>query len=382
MKILTIVGARPQFVKAAAVSRAVIACKGAVSEKIVHTGQHYDKNMSDIFFEQMAIPKPDYFLDIHGLTHGAMTGQMLQKIEEVIQKESPDIVLVYGDTNTTLAGALAAVKLHVPVAHVEAGLRSFNRAMPEEINRLVTDHVANVLFCPTSAAIENLEKEGIAETPEMKIGPGFRKINMPGDVMLDCALYYARDSQAHALVYARGKPLYEILEKQGALDDFALCTMHRAENTDDEKRCKGIIAALLDIAPEKPVVFPVHPRTRKAMERFGMDPAKESNRFHMIDPVGYFDMLELLKRCSLVLTDSGGLQKEAYFFKKPCVTMRDETEWVELVEKGANMLAGANRDAIGKAGQVMSKKEIGFDLGLYGNGEASRKIVSVLAELF
>jgi UDP-GlcNAc3NAcA epimerase len=354
MKILTIVGARPQFVKAAAVSRAIRTCTEKVDEVIVHTGQHFDANMSVVFFNEMDIPNPKYNLDIHGLGHGAMTGRMLEAIEDIILKEKPDWVLIYGDTNSTLAGALAASKLHVKVAHVEAGLRSFNMKMPEEINRILADRISTILLCPTKTAVANLEKEGYKNFQT--------QVLMTGDVMLDAARFYEKQASSMAVV-----------AKEIKYPSFALSTIHRAENTDDIERLKEIALALNDLHKTLPVVLPVHPRTAKKLTDHGI-----KLDVHLLDPVGYFDMISLLSRCSLVLTDSGGLQKEAYFFEKPCVTFRDETEWVELVEVGANKVVGANRKGIVEAAQNYLKNKPTFTQKLYGEGKASEKIIEAL----
>jgi len=351
MKIVTILGARPQFIKAGSVSREIAKHK-EIEEIIVHTGQHYDANMSDVFFEEMQIPKPDYFLDINGLGHGAMTGQMLEKIEIVLQKEKPDWVMVYGDTNSTLAGALAAAKLHIKIAHVEAGLRSFNMKMPEEVNRILTDRVSNILFCPTETAVQNLKNEGY-EALDCKIVKS-------GDVMQDGALFY-KDLAV--------RPACEIE------DDFVLCTIHRAENTDDEVRLRNIFEALESIAKEKQIILPLHPRTKKIIESLKLN----TDRLTLIDPVGYLEMVWLIDHCELVMTDSGGLQKEAYFFEKPCITLRDETEWVELVENGFNILAGANKEKIVNTYKNHSSLfTLYSSLNLYGDGKASQKIVEEL----
>ena len=374
MKITTIIGARPQFIKAAVVSRAIsdvnrhaTSHSTSVSEVLVHTGQHYDRNMSDVFFEEMNIPKPDYFLDIHGLSHGAMTGQMLGKIESVLVEEKPDVVLVYGDTNTTLAGALAAAKLHFPVAHVEAGLRSFNRKMPEEINRVLTDHVANFLFCPTNQSVNNLKAEGIINASHP---PGRNDnsssivhnsyVHLVGDVMLDAAIYYSEHAR---------KPPFDLPEK------FVLATIHRAENTDNTVRLKSIFDGFEKIGKEVPIILPIHPRTRKTIETLDL---KASDSIKIIDPVSYLEMIYLLKSCILVMTDSGGLQKEAFFFKKPCITLRDETEWVELVEHGFNMLAGAEAEKIYRAYKAIFETVLDFEIELYGDGTAGEKIVDCL----
>lgn len=354
MKILTIVGARPQFIKAAAVSRAVRSFGGKVEEIIVHTGQHFDANMSDVFFSEMDIPKPKYNLDIHGVCHGAMTGRMLEGVEEIIINEKPDWVLIYGDTNSTLAGALAAAKLHVKVAHVEAGLRSFNMKMPEEINRILADRISTILLCPTETAISNLKKEGYDNFQT--------QVLMTGDVMLDAARFYEKQAETMAEV-----------AKTIKYPRFALSTIHRAENTDDIERLKEIALALNELHKTLPVVLPVHPRTAKKLIDHGV-----KLDVHILEPVGYFDMISLLSRCELVLTDSGGLQKEAYFFEKPCVTFRDETEWVELVEVGANKVVGANKNSIVKAAEDYLQNKPSFTQKLYGDGKASEKIIESL----
>lgn len=354
MKIVTVIGARPQFIKAAVVSRAIENTDG-IEEVIVHTGQHFDSNMSDVFFEEMSIPKPQYNLNINGLGHGAMTGQMLEKIEEVLIKEKPDWVLVYGDTNSTIAGALAAKKLHIKVAHVEAGLRSFNIDMPEEVNRILTDRISDILFCPTDTAVKNLKKEGY-ENLECKV-------EVVGDVMQDAALFYAEKAK---------KPDADIPA------EFALCTVHRAENTDDNVRLKNIFSALERISETTPVVLPLHPRTKAKLTAIGYD--FDNSKIRFINPVGYLEMVWLLSNCEFVLTDSGGLQKEAYFFSKPCVTMRDETEWVELVENRFNKLAGADTERIFELASVAkSNDNLDFSKRLYGNGNAGDLIVSYLS---
>lgn len=356
MKIITIVGARPQFVKAAALSRE-FSKHDSIEEIIVHTGQHFDKNMSDVFFEEMEIPKPKYNLDINSVGHGAMTGRMLEGIEKILIDENPDILLVYGDTNSTIAGALSAKKLHIKVAHVEAGLRSFNMEMPEEINRILTDRISDYLFCPTQTAIDNLKNEGY-DNIECNI------INC-GDVMQDAANFYAIKSEENAVV--AGNINYE---------NFILCTLHRAENTDDETRLRAIVDALNEIHQQIPIVLPLHPRTKKKIDDLGL-----ALNVKLIDPVGYFDMIELLKRCSLVMTDSGGLQKEAFFFQKNCITMRDQTEWVELIENNVNILVGANKEKIIDGVNEMYNKSSDFTIDLYGNGKACENITKELLKL-
>jgi UDP-GlcNAc3NAcA epimerase len=351
MKLLTVIGARPQFIKASVVSRAIQAAED-IDEVIVHTGQHFEGNMSDVFFTQLGIPRPDYHLDIHGVSHGAMTGRMLEELEQVMLGEAPDRVLVYGDTNSTLAGALAAAKLHIPVAHVEAGLRSFDMNMPEEINRILTDQVSDLLFCPTDAAVKNLENEGFQHKPA--------KVLKVGDVMQDSALFFAD----HA-----GPPL-GLDVKSG----FVLATLHRAENTDDPSRLAAIVEALGILHRDlSEVVLPLHPRTRGAIAKEGLELAVTA-----IDPVGYLEMIWLLKNCGLVLTDSGGLQKEAFFFGKACVTMRDQTEWVELIQEGANVLAGADSARIVAEAQGNLNRRVQDKKALYGGGRASQAVVEAL----
>ena len=354
MKVLIILGARPQFVKAGSVSRA-FAAYSEIGEVIVHTGQHYDSNMSDIFFEEMRIPRPDYHLGVGNLSHGAMTGRMIEKIEEVCVKEMPDWVMVYGDTNSTLAGALAASKLHIKIAHVEAGLRSFNMRMPEEVNRILTDRISTLLFCPTDTAVNNLAAEGFDRF-------GCRIVRC-GDVMQDGALYYRQFARQPDAV-------------SGMDNGYVLCTIHRAENTDDSQRLSGIFTALNEISADMPVVLPLHPRTKNILKSADIAP---SARIHIIEPVGYLEMVYLIDHCQFVMTDSGGLQKEAFFFAKPCITMRDETEWVELVEGGYNVLAGADCSRILDAySRLDVLQNSDYTANMYGNGNASEVIVKEL----
>jgi len=345
MKIITILGARPQFVKAATVSRALKANNSGLKEKILHTGQHYDVNMSDVFFEEMGMPKPNFRLNVNNKGHGAMTGQMLQEIEAILIAEKPNLVLVYGDTNSTLAGALAAKKLHVPVAHIEAGLRSFNMKMPEEINRILTDRISDLLFCSSVNAIENLQKEGY-EHIDCKI------FNI-GDVMYDGALHYAKSIEGR------------IIE-----NDYVLSTIHRAENTDDVSRLTGIVSALNKINKEISVVVPLHPRTKKIISDLNLQVD-----FKILEPVGYLKMINLINYSSLIVTDSGGLQKEAFFFNKYCVTMRDETEWIEMVENNFNILASADENKIVESFNKLIKKPFVKTIEPYGKGDSANLIV-------
>jgi UDP-GlcNAc3NAcA epimerase len=349
MKIVTIVGARPQFIKAAAVSRAFAQCTD-IQEVIVHTGQHYDANMSDVFFDEMQIPRPAYNLAINGLAHGAMTGQMLEGIERVLQAEQPDWVLVYGDTNSTLAGALAAKKMHIKVAHVEAGLRSYNMRMPEEVNRILTDRISDLLLCPTENAVAILEKEGFAQYPS--------RVVRNGDVMQDAALFYAQTSAQKSNIIA-----------QLGVTDFVLATLHREENTNDPAVLRRLVTALNDLHRERAVVLPLHPRTRKLLVANDLQ-----LEVCVTDPLGYFDMIELLKHCSLVLTDSGGLQKEAFFFGKHAVVLREQTEWVELVERGFNLVVGSDIAAIKAAYSTLLARKSDFSIDLYGNGQAAQRV--------
>jgi len=358
LKLITVIGARPQFVKAAAVSRAFRAFP-SIEEKIVHTGQHFDVNMSDIFFEEMDIPRPHFNLEINSLSHGAMTGRMLERIEEVLLAERPDALLVYGDTNSTLAGALAARKLHIPVMHVEAGLRSHNNAMPEETNRILTDRISDVLFCPTETAVANLRREGFEH-----FGCSILQV---GDVMEDAALYYAPKATERSNIL-------KSLHLEGR--DFVLCTLHRAENTDDPARFSAIVEALNETARQMPVVLPLHPRTQKLLEKNGL-------RLDAITvpPVGYFDMLSLLKNARVVMTDSGGLQKEAYFFGKFCLTLRDDTEWMELVDGGFNFLVGADKNLILNTLEVVLSEKFPDKKDFFGGGKAAERIAEVVANL-
>jgi len=351
MKILTVVGARPQFIKASVVSKQILAHPGLI-EVMVHTGQHFDANMSQVFFEQLKIPKPDYTLDIRSTLHGDMTGRMLIELEKILLKEKPDRVLVYGDTNSTLAGALAASKLHIPISHVEAGLRSFNMKMPEEINRILTDQISSQLFCPTERALTNLINEGFSERP---VG-----LYHVGDVMLDSVSLFSGQS-AH-------------LPKAIPSEDYILATFHRAENTDHLDRLTSLVNILNDIHQTiAPVVVPLHPRTRVAIKNAGL-----KLDVCIIDPVGYVEMLALTRGCKLVMTDSGGLQKEGFFLNKACLTLRAETEWTELVEMGANFLVDTDPELIKLYAKSWFGKSVSTDQDLFGSGDASAKVVELL----
>jgi len=353
MKIATILGARPQFIKASMVSRA-IAKHDSLTETIIHTGQHFDDNMSRIFFDEMKIPQPDYNLDIHSLSHGAMTGRQLEEIEKVLIKEKPDFVLVYGDTNSTLAGALAASKLHIPIAHVEAGLRSFNMRMPEEVNRIVSDLISNLLFCPTVTAVDNLNNEGITEG-----------VHNVGDVMYDAALHFSQVAENKSNILEH----LDIEPKQ-----YILATVHRQENTDDPIRLTNIFSAFAE--SQLPIVIPMHPRTKKKLAENNIS---LNGYIKPIDPVGYLDMVALEKNAHIIATDSGGIQKEAFFQQVPCITLRDETEWVETIEMGWNQIVGADRNLIINAYNMLIKEDNPINQAHpYGDGSAAEKILDII----
>ena len=354
LKVLTIIGARPQMIKASMVSKE-ISKKSDIHEVIVHTGQHFDRNMSDIFFEEMRIPEPKYNLGVGGGTHGQNTGRMIEKSEDVLIKETPDIVLVYGDTNSTLAGALAAVKLHIPIAHIESGLRSYNKLMPEEINRILTDNISDFLFTPTIEAKNNLQKEGIDD----------KKIFNVGDVMYDATLNFTRIAE-------KGSKILDELNIKSK--EYILATIHRQENTDNQSRLSIIFKTLN--ASKKKIVLPLHPRTKKMISRFRI-PINENVK--LIEPIGYLDMLMIQKNANLIITDSGGVQKEAYFHKVPCITLRDETEWVELVNIGCNKLispVNLNVDTL----SLFNDFEFPRIKNLYGNGNTSEKILNTITK--
>ena len=359
IRIITIVGARPQFVKAAMLSRAIsMRNKEGMSfeEKLIHTGQHYDENMSRVFFHEMGILKPTWQLHCGNHTHGAMTGQMLMDIEKILIDNQPDYVLVYGDTNSTLAGALAASKLHIPVIHVEAGLRSFNKAMPEEINRILTDHVSSILCCPTQTAVQNLHKENIT-----------KGVYHVGDIMYDAALLFGKEAEQRST----------ILQTLGlSPKEFLLCTVHRAENTDSQERLCQIAQAWTEIAASERIVIPLHPRTRIYLEKYNLlATLQQQSNILFTDPLGFLDMVMLERNARIILTDSGGIQKEAYFHKTPCITLREETEWTETIESGWNQLAGFHaKDIIKCLSTSNDRKEIQE----YGDGNTAQKILDLL----
>tara|TARA_Y100000591_G_scaffold332823_1_gene371750 strand:- start:1215 stop:2288 length:1074 start_codon:yes stop_codon:yes gene_type:complete len=354
MKIITVIGARPQFIKAAMLSKQ-IANSSDISEIVIHTGQHFDRNMSEIFFEEMKIPKPDYNLGICSMSHGAMTGRQLEEIEKILLDEEPDFVLVYGDTNSTLAGALAAAKLNIKIAHVEAGLRSYNKKMPEEINRILTDHLSAIHFTPTKSATNNLINEGISKESIINVG----------DIMFDAALYYEKMSSDKS----------KILEDNNLKNkDYILATIHRQENTDNINNLNDIISALS--FSNKKIVLPVHPRTQKIINENKISAGKN---LIFISPVGYLDMISLEKNAYKIVTDSGGVQKEAYFHNVPCITLREETEWVELVEIGANEIVGTDYNLIKKA---LEKDYPKFNhTNPYGDGTTAKKITETLISI-
>jgi UDP-N-acetylglucosamine 2-epimerase len=354
MKTLLVVGARPQFIKAAAIIHELM---GKYPFKLLHTGQHYDENMCAVFFNELGIPEPDVNLGIHAVSRGAMIGSMLIGLEAVITREQPDWVLVFGDTNSTLAGALASTTCGIRLVHLEAGLRSYNRQMPEEINRVLTDHISDLLFCPSQTAVDNLAKEGIQEN-----------VHLVGDLMMD-TLLAARERAFEAST---------ILEQLGLIEKgYLVATIHRAENTQDRSRLEGLLQALLNI--QEPVVFPLHPRTRKALDQFGLSSdmrGDNGKNLRIIEPQGYLDMVRLISSARTVLTDSGGLQKEAYWLGIPCITMRDETEWVETVQAGWNILAGTHTEKLIHAVRGFVPPSV--RPALYGDGHAAKRCLEIM----
>jgi len=358
-KILTVIGARPQFIKAAPVSK-ILKKQNRIKEIMVHTGQHYHDNMSKIFFEELEIAEPKYNLEIGSGTHAYQTGEMLKRLESVVISEKPDLVLIYGDTNSTLAGALVSSKLHIPIAHVESGLRSFNRRMPEEINRVIADHLSSMLFCPTKTAIENLRKEGIT-----------KNVYFIGDVMYDVAIMFKNKAQQQSKIISK----LNLKSK-----NYILVTIHRAENTDDKKRLLEILKSLEYISQKFEIIFPIHPRTKKMINFYDFD--KFLKNIKIIEPAGFLDMICLENNAMLILTDSGGVQKEAYFHKVPCVTLREETEWIETIKANWNFVVkDIKQEKILKAIKVMlDNNQKRNNISDYGKGEASKMIVEKIKE--
>ena len=391
MKIISIVGARPQFIKLAPFARAIQDHNDSNHEpKImhltIHTGQHYSYEMNKIFYEELGIPEPDCNLEVGSGSHGWQTGEMIKRGEEVLVKEEPNWVFVYGDTNSTLAGALTATKLHLPVAHIEAGLRSYNKEMPEEINRVLTDHSSDILFCPAENAVKNLRKEGFTNIinngkliNQNFINSNLSNINFHespgvinvGDIMYDALLLNLEIAKKKSFVLEKLK-----LKPK----EYYLVTIHRAENTDDKDRLKNVMEALADLSKEKPVVFPIHPRTKKTLEALRIS-AFNFSQVHLIDPVSYFDMLILEKNSLKILTDSGGVQKEAYFLGVPCITLRNETEWVETVKGSWNVIVGVDKKRIIESIMNISPKSDYNPRELYGDGEAAKKIINLLTKI-
>lgn len=372
-KLLTIIGARPQIIKAAAISRAIKnSFSHKVSETIIHTGQHYDLNMSEVFFSELEIPKPDFNLGVGSGTHGKQTAAMIEGIEKLLIEGKPDYCLIYGDTNSTLAAAVAASKLHVPVIHVEAGLRSYNRKMPEEINRVVSDHLSTLLFAPTDTGFNNLVKEGFNNTNQFPFSAEYPGIFKSGDIMLDNSLFFS----------TKTPELSGITEKLGLdKNKFVLATIHRSENTDDINKLDLIFRALYQISHQYnlPIVLPLHPRTKKIyQEKLASNHLKQfpkNEKIRIVEPVSFLDMIELEKNTELIMTDSGGVQKEAYFFEKPCVILREETEWVEIVEQGMAIVAGSDFERITLAYSKLKEKKNSDFPGIFGNGKASEFIL-------
>lgn len=359
MKILTVIGARPQFIKASIISDSIrrhnTKGKRQIEDVVVHTGQHFDYNMSQVFFDELGVTAPKYSLDIHSATHGVMTGKMMMALDKVMIAEKPDLVLVFGDTNSTLAGAICASKLHLPLAHIEAGLRAFNKKIPEEVNRILTDQISDFLFCPSQQAVDWLKNEGIVNN-----------VFVSGDVMYDSVIKFSSREPSPTV-----KNIIHKMKKP-----YAVVTIHRADNTTDSKRLKQILKTLQQLIAEIDILFLVHPRTSKKI----IEEQISCEGINIYEPLGYYDLLQLVKGSQCVFTDSGGLQKEAFFLEKPCITLRDETEWVELVKQGANILAGADEDKILSAYQALKNKII-TNNNIYGDGRAGDKIISILHQL-
>lgn len=379
-KIITVIGARPQIIKAAAISRAISNhFPQQMEEFIVHTGQHYDENMSEVFFHELGIPNPAFNLNVGSGSHGSMTAKMLEGLESLFIREKPDAVLVYGDTNSTIAAALAAAKIHIPVIHVEAGLRSFNKAMPEEINRIACDQMSSLLFSPTKAGMDNLKKEGFDLIPTKKATIDRPNIYHCGDVMYDNSLFFSELSEEQSTI---------LDENNLTKNQYVLCTIHRDTNTDDAQNLSAIFNALLRIQEETDldIILPLHPRTKKKMDELLnedlSEKLKQSSGIKMIPPAGFLDIIALEKHASLIITDSGGLQKEAFFFKKPCVILREQTEWIEIVENGNARLAGSNEELIVRqSSEMLVKSDFSYP-DLFGDGQAAKFICEkILGEL-
>ena len=377
MKIVTIIGARPQIIKAAALSRAIREhYVDQVQEIIVHTGQHYDDNMSQVFFDELQIPRPDYNLHVGSATHGVQTAKMIEGIEDILFKELPDFIVLYGDTNSTLAGAVAAAKIHTPIVHIEAGLRSFNKSMPEEINRIVCDHCSTLLFSPTKAGFDNLKREGFPIDNEGPYNIDNPKVYHCGDIMYDNSLYFSAIAEQKT----------DVINRLGLRDKpYVLATIHRDSNTDQPKRLGAIFDAIVKIAEEHPVVLPLHPRTSKLIktnlsEQF-QQTIFDSANIKLIPPVSFLEMIQLEKHASLIMTDSGGVQKESYFFRKPCVILRPETEWVEIVKTGAATLADADKDIILEASQEYLRQSPANYPEIFGDGHAAEFMLEKMLEL-
>jgi UDP-GlcNAc3NAcA epimerase len=375
-KILTVIGARPQIIKAAALSRAISSqFSGQLEEILVHTGQHYDPNMSAVFFDELGIPKPHYNLAVGSGSHGHMTAAMLSGLETILEKEKPTAVVIYGDTNSTIAAALAAAKIHIPVVHIEAGLRSFHKAMPEEINRIAADHMSTLLFVPTQAGIANLSKEGFDLSHKAKATIDAPNVYHCGDVMYDNSLYFAQLSDQKSRII-------DALDLNNS--SFSLCTIHRDSNTDNPAALKAIFTALIQLveATNMRVILPLHPRTRSKiktlLDQVFQEKISKETRIQLIDPAGFLDMIALEKNARLIVTDSGGVQKEAYFFAKPCVILREQTEWVEVVEAGAAILTGAHTEKILSAAQQLLTLDIQTDPAIFGDGQAANFICEKL----
>ena len=377
MKIVTIIGARPQIIKAAALSRAIKThFKDQIHEVIVHTGQHYDDNMSQVFFDELGIPRPDYNLHVGSASHGIQTARMIEGIEKILIDEKPDYIVLYGDTNSTLAGAVAASKIHVPIVHIEAGLRSFNKSMPEEINRIVCDHCSTLLFTPTTTGLNNLVHEGFKANNDGPYNIDNPKVYHCGDIMYDNSLYFSTVADQKVDLLRRlgldGKP-------------YILCTLHRDSNTDHAERLNAILEALLELSAELPIVLPLHPRTKKMIQQLSnattIERLHSNNNIQIIEPVSFLEMIQLEKHASLVMTDSGGVQKESFFFKKPCVILRPETEWVEIVEVRAATLVDADKQAILKTSRDYLQNPPEFFPKVFGDGHAAEFMLKAMLNI-